>query len=130
MRGMLLLEQKTTRGVSWNASVQRTACYASRQQARKVVVMKRLKIVVAPCITVVALATLFLTGWAGASAAVPTQHTHNTGSCGAWSQVASPSVGTSYNVLNGGAAISAQNVLAVGAYCNGNATSPLIAHWT
>jgi hypothetical protein len=92
--------------------------------------MKRLKIVVAPCITVVALATLFLTGWAGAAAAVPTQHTHNTGSCGAWSQVASPSVGTSYNVLNGVAAISAHSVWAVGAYGNGNGSSPLIEHWS
>src|SRR5258708_23824221 len=105
---MLPLEQKTTGGV----------------------VMKRLKIVIVPCITVVALATLFLTGWAGAAAAVSTQHIHNTGSCGAWSQVASPSVGTSYNVLNGVAAISAHNVWAVGAYGNGNGSSPLIEHWS
>src|SRR5713101_4897188 len=65
---MLPLEQKTTRGV----------------------VMKRLNIVIAPCITVVALATLFLTGWTGAAAAIPTQHTHNAGSCGAWSQALIP----------------------------------------
>ena len=92
--------------------------------------MKRLKIVIAPCITVVALATLFLTGWTGAAAAIPTQHTHNASSCGAWSQVASPNVGTSYNVLNGVAAISAHNVWAIGAYGNGNGSSPLIEHWS
>src|SRR5260370_17605348 len=105
---MLRLEQKTTRGVS----------------------MKRLKIVIAPCLTVVALATLFLTGWTGAAAAIPTQDTHNASSCGAWSQVASPSVGTSYNVLNGVAAISAHNAWGVGAYGNGNGSSPLIKHST
>ena len=92
--------------------------------------MKRLNIVIAPCITVVALATLFLTGWTGASAAIPTQHIHNTGSCGAWSRVASPNVGTSYNVLNGVAAISAHNVWAVGAYGNGSGSLPLIEHWS
>src|SRR6266851_2361544 len=92
--------------------------------------MKRLKIVIAPCITVVALATLFLTGWTGAAAAIPTQHTHNASSCGAWSQVASPNVGTSYNVLNGVAAISTHNAWAVGAYGNGNGSSPLIEHWS
>ena len=92
--------------------------------------MKRLNIIIAPCITVVALATLFLTGLTGASAAVPTQHTHNNGSCGAWSQVASPNAGTSYNVLSGVAAISAHNVWAVGAYGNGNGSLPLIEHWS
>src|SRR5260370_10030774 len=98
MKGMLPLEQKTTRGV----------------------VMKRLNIVIAPCITVVALATLFLTGWTGAAAAIPTQHTHNAGSCGAWSQVPSPSVGTSYNVLIGGSAISAPTACAPAAYVKRN----------
>src|SRR5260370_6016643 len=107
MKGMLPLEQKTTRGV----------------------VMKRLNIVIAPCITVVALATLFLTGWTGAAAAIPTQHTHNAGSCGAWSQVASPNVGTSYNVLNGVAATSTHNARAVRAVGSGNRSSPLILRW-
>src|SRR5260370_27229926 len=108
MKGMLPLEQKTTRGV----------------------VMKRLNIVIAPCITVVAIATILLRGGTGAAAAIPTQHTHNAGSCGAWSQVASPNVGTSYNVLNGVAAISTNNGWAVGAYGNGNGSSSLIEHWS
>src|SRR5258708_33721380 len=94
MKGMLPLEQKTTRGV----------------------VMKRLNIVIAPCITVGPLATLFLTGWTGAAAAIPTQHTHNAGSCGAWSQAASPNVCTSYNVLNGETGICTPRARAVGAY--------------
>ena len=92
--------------------------------------MKRLKIIIAPCITVVALAALFLPGWTGASAAIPAQHIHSTGSCGAWSQVAGPNVGTSYNVLNGVAAISAHDVWAVGAYGNGNGSLPLIERWS
>src|SRR5258708_21289389 len=100
------VEQKTTRGV----------------------VMKRLNIVIAPCITVVALATLFLTGWTGAAAAIPTQHTHNAGSCGAWSQVASPNVGTSYNVLNGVPAISTHNAWAGGAHGKGHGSWSPIEH--
>lgn len=91
--------------------------------------MKRLNIVIAPCITLVALVALFLPGWTGASAATLPQHTHLTSQCGAWSQVASPNVGTSYNVLNGVAAISAQNVWAVGAYGNGNGSLTLVEHW-
>lgn len=90
--------------------------------------MKRLNII-APCITVVALVVLFLPGWTGVSAATLPQHTHRTSQCGAWSQVASPNVGTSYNVLNGVAAISAQNVWAVGAYGNGNGSLTLVEHW-
>src|SRR5260370_42113675 len=107
MKGMLPLEQKTTRGV----------------------VMKRLNIVIAPCITVVALATLFLTGWTGAAAAIPTQHTHNAGSCGAWSQVASPNVGTSYNVLNGAAALSPHHRRRGGGYCKRHCSPAPLGHW-
>jgi hypothetical protein len=92
--------------------------------------MKRLNIVMVPCISVVALATLFLTGLTGVSAATLPQHIHSTKNCGAWSQVTSPNVGTSYNTLSGVAAVSAHNVWAVGAYGNGNGSLTLVEHWT
>lgn len=92
--------------------------------------MKRLNIVMVPCISVVALAILFLTGLTGVSAAIIPQHAHRAILCGAWSQVTSPNVGTSYNALNGVAAVSAHNVWAVGAYGNGNGSLTLVEHWT
>ncbi len=88
--------------------------------------MKRLRKIILPCITTVALAILLLTGSAGASAATPQ---HLPGACGVWSKVSSPNAGTSYNALNGVAAVSAKNVWAVGAYGNGNGGLTLVEHW-
>ncbi|SRR6266700_4178832 len=88
--------------------------------------MKRLSIVVLPCITVVALAALLLQGSAEAFVAMPQQTRH---SCGVWSSVPSPNVGTSTNFLNGVAAISIQNVWSVGAYGNGHGGLTLVEHW-
>ncbi|GAC1518704.1 MAG: hypothetical protein NVS3B14_21010 [Ktedonobacteraceae bacterium] len=55
------------------------------------------------------------------------QRTRNTGNCGAWSYVASPNPDTSYDTLNGVAAISANNVWAVGSYGSGSLT--FIEQW-
>ena len=57
---------------------------------------------------------------------MPQQTRH---SCGVWSSVPSPNVGTSTNFLNGVAAISIQNVWAVGAYGNGHGGLTLVEHW-
>jgi hypothetical protein len=90
--------------------------------------MKHLNISMVPYISVLALAAFFLTGLTGVSAAILPRHTYSAKACGTWSQVTSPNVGTSYNTLNGVAAISAHNVWAVGAYGNGSIT--LVEHWT
>src|ERR1700730_19404483 len=91
--------------------------------------MKRLKIILFPSVTVLALVAVFLTSLAGASAATLPQRLRGTGHCGGWSAVSSPSAGTSSNCLNGLAAISASNVWAVGSYGNGNGGFPLVEHW-
>ena len=88
--------------------------------------MKRLSIVILPCITVVALAAPLLQGWTAAFAAMPQQTLRR---CGVWSTVPSPNVGTSTNFLNGVAAISAHNVWTVGSYGNGNGGLTLVEHW-
>ena len=88
--------------------------------------MKRLSSIILPCITIVTLATLLLLSSTGASAAAP-QRQHN--SCGVWSTVSSPNPGTSYNSLNGVAAISANSIWAVGSHGNGNGSLTLIEHW-
>jgi hypothetical protein len=87
-------------------------------QNNRRVCMKHLKLVMVPYISVLMLA------------AILPQHTQSTKSCGAWNQVTSPNAGTSYNILNGVAAISARNVWAVGAYGNGNGSFTLVEHWT
>lgn len=92
--------------------------------------MKHLSVPMLPYISVLTLAAFFLTGLTGVSAATLPQHTHRAISCGVWNQVTSPNVGTSYNTLNGVAAISAHNVWAVGAYGNGNGSFTLVEHWT
>ena len=91
--------------------------------------MKRLSIVIFPSIAVVALAALFLRGWAEAPVATVAQFTRGSSVCGVWSTVASPNVGTSTNFLNGVAAISAKNVWAVGTEGNGNGGFTLVEHW-
>ncbi len=90
--------------------------------------MKRLKSIVIPCITIVTLIALYLASGAGASAAILPQRLRNT-TCGAWGVVASPNVGTTNNVLSGIAAISVNNVWAVGSYSNGNGGFTLVEHW-
>jgi len=92
--------------------------------------MKHLNIAMVPYISVLTFAAFFLTGLTGVSAAILPQHAHRAKPCGAWSQVSSPNVGTSYNTLNGVAAISAHNVWAVGAYGNGHGSFTLVEHWT
>ena len=48
----------------------------------------------------------------------------------AWSVVSSPNAGTSHNYLNGVAAVSANDVWAVGYYVNGsNVDQTLVEHW-
>lgn len=88
--------------------------------------MQRLLSTIRPCISTIALAALLLVGSTGAFAATPQRH-RNT--CGVWGTVSSPNPGTSYNSLNGVAAISAKNVWAVGSYGNGNGSLTLIEHW-
>ncbi len=75
---------------------------------------------------VVALAMLLIQGSADAFAANVQQARFR---CGYWRSVASPNVGTSTNFLNGVAAVSANNVWAVGSYGNGNGGITLVEHW-
>jgi hypothetical protein len=91
--------------------------------------MKHLRAVILPGIAVVTLVVLALSGSTGASAAILPQHTHGPATCGVWSKVASPNVGTSTNFLNGVAAISSTDVWAVGDYGNGNGGLTLVEHW-
>src|SRR5258706_14456877 len=91
--------------------------------------MKRLSAVILPGIVVVTLVVLSLSGSTGASAAILPQLTHGPATCGVWSKVSSPNVGTSTNFLNGVAAISSTDVWAVGAYGNGNGGLTLVEHW-
>ena len=49
--------------------------------------------------------------------------------CGAWSTVSSPKVGTSPIFLNGVAALSTNDVWAVGSYGNGQSSLTLVEHW-
>lgn len=91
--------------------------------------MKRLNIAILPCITFIAFATLLLPWRSGVSAGILPQRTRNPGNCGAWSQVSSPNAGTSSNFLSGVAAVSANNVWAVGSYGNGNGGFTFVEHW-
>ena len=87
--------------------------------------MKRLNVGNLLCITFVALALLLQEGTA-AFAAMPQPVRHI---CGVWQGVTSPSIGTSTNFLNGVAAISPNNVWAVGSYGNGSGGFTLVEHW-
>lgn len=49
--------------------------------------------------------------------------------CPQWSVVSNPSVGGSYNDLNGVAVVSANDVWAVGAYWGNNGSGTLVEHW-
>ncbi len=89
--------------------------------------MKRLSSILFPCVIVLALASLFLSR--GASAASLPQRIHRTCNSSGWSTVSSPNPSTSYNTLNGVAAVSANNVWAVGSYNNSTTSIPLIEHW-
>lgn len=91
--------------------------------------MKRLRAVILPGIAAVTLLALSLIGLTGASAATLPLHTHGPATCGVWSKVSSPNVGTSINFLNGVAAISSKDVWAVGEYGNGNGGLTLVEHW-
>ena len=95
--------------------------------------MKHLSIVIFPGIAVIVLAALFVRGSVGVSASNLPSHTHYTSTCGVWSKVSSPNVGTSTNFLNGVAAIAANNIWAVGEDTNSAGPSamfaPLIEHW-
>src|SRR5579872_3198239 len=91
--------------------------------------MKRLRITFFPCVIILALAAVFLTSSAGASAATLPQRLRGTGNCAGWNTVSSPNAGTSSNFLNGVAAVAASNVWAVGSYGNGNGGFPLVERW-
>lgn len=91
--------------------------------------MKRLSIVMLPCIIVITIAATFLIRRSGASAALLPQRIHNNNNCGAWVAVPSPNVGTSTNFLSGVAAIAVNNVWVVGSYGNGNGGFTLVEHW-
>jgi hypothetical protein len=91
--------------------------------------MKRLSTSIVAGITLVALIAFLLTGWTSASAATLPERIRHNGACGVWNAVSSPNVGTSSSVMSGIAAISANNVWAVGSYSNGNGGLTLVEHW-
>lgn len=91
--------------------------------------MKRLNTSIVAGITLVALIAFLLTGWTSASAATLPKRIRHNGACGVWNVVASPNVGTSTSVLSGTAALSTNNVWAVGSYSNGNGGLTLVEHW-
>ncbi len=88
--------------------------------------MKRLSKANLLCIVVVLLVALLLQGGTGVLAAKP-QSARSM--CGSWRSMPSPNVGTSTNFLNGVAAVSSNNVWAVGTYGNGNGGFTLVEHW-
>lgn len=90
--------------------------------------MKRLHLVLLSVGVVTILATLFMAGSMQVSAATKAHSMHKT-TCGAWSVVGSPNVGTSTNFLYSVAAITAKNVWAVGSEGNGNGGLTLVEHW-
>ncbi len=77
------------------------------------------------CIFVVVLVAL-LEGGSAVLAANPQRIRF---ACGSWRTISSPNVGTSTNFLNGVAAISNNNVWAVGTTGNGNGGLTLVEHW-
>ncbi len=91
--------------------------------------MKRLRAILFPCAIVLALAAVFLTMGSGASAASLPQRLRSVCTSLGWSTVSSPNAGTSFNSLNGVAAVSSNNVWAVGSYGNGTGSFPLVEHW-
>jgi hypothetical protein len=91
--------------------------------------MKRLRAILFPCAIVLALAAVFLTMGSGASAASLPQRLRSVCTSLGWSTVSSPNAGTSFNSLNGVAAVSSKNVWAVGSYGNGTGSFPLVEHW-
>ena len=89
--------------------------------------MHRYRMIIFSSVVIAILAALLIrTGGASVKAAVPS-------SCGGWSVVASPNHGADSDYLNGVAAVSANNVWAVGGYVtNGGPNSvdrSLIEHW-
>lgn len=93
--------------------------------------MKQRSSIFFPCVIVLALASVFLTG--GASAASLPQRINRTCNSSAWNTVTSPNPGTSYNSLSGIAAVSSNNVWTVGDYRTSlDPQGPyftLIEHW-
>ena len=91
--------------------------------------MKCMRVVAVSGIAIVTLVALLLSGSIDASAASLPQRIDSPPVCGKWSKVASPNVGTSSNSLNGVAAISSNDVWAVGDYANSNGGLTFTEHW-
>jgi hypothetical protein len=84
--------------------------------------MKHIKVAMLPCTLIIVMVALFLrTGVTRAAQA---------SGCGGWSVVSTPKIGSNFNYLNGVAALSANDVWAVGAYFNGSGfRKTLIEQW-
>ena len=87
--------------------------------------MRRLNIALLRSVLIIT-AAILLFRIAVASTASPSSSHKN---CGGWSNVASPNVGTGSNFLYSIAAVSANDVWAVGEYGNDNGSSTLVEHW-
>jgi len=84
--------------------------------------MKHIKMAMLPCTLIIVVVALFLrTG---------VTRTAQASGCGGWSVVSTPKTGSNFNYLNGVAALSANDVWAVGAYFNGSGfRKTLIEQW-
>jgi hypothetical protein len=89
--------------------------------------MKRQRLVIIPYITALALAGLVLSRCTGTSTGI-LQSTRIPSTCGVWSRVSSANGGTS-DTLMGVAALSANNVWAVGSSGDGHGGLTLVEHW-
>src|SRR5437868_1085841 len=87
--------------------------------------MRRLNMALLPSVLIIIAAILLFRTSAASTASLSSSHKN----CGGWSSVASPNVGTGSNFLYSIAAVSANNVWAVGEYGNGNGSSTLVEHW-
>src|SRR5947208_2221505 len=87
--------------------------------------MRRLNIALLPIVLITTVAILLFRTTVASTASPPSTHKN----CGIWSSIASPNVGTGSNLLYRIAAVSANNVWAVGEYGNGNGSSTLVEHW-
>src|SRR5436309_3506361 len=87
--------------------------------------MRRLNIALLPIVLITTVAILLFRTAVASTASPPSTHKN----CGIWSSIASPNVGTGSNFLYSIAAVSANNVWAVGEYGNGNGSSTLVEHW-
>lgn len=87
--------------------------------------MRRLNMIFIPSVLIITAILLLLR----TAVASTTSLSSAPKSCGGWSYVASPNVGTGSNFLYSIAAVSATNVWAVGEYGNGNGSSTLVEHW-